>query len=62
MIGAARDTAARWAGGELRPDGVEIAEAGWFAPDALPEVPPRLSISRELIDDFCRRHGAPPPG
>lgn len=48
---------ARHAGGELRPDGVEIAEAGWYPPDALPPVPPRLSIARSLIDDFRRRHG-----
>jgi NAD+ diphosphatase len=47
---------ARWAAGELTPDPTELAEAGWYAPDALPMVPPRLSISRELIDDFVRRH------
>jgi NAD+ diphosphatase len=55
---------ARHAGGELRPDGVEIAEAGWYRPDALPRVPPPLSIARALIDDFRRRHGvlaAAPP-
>jgi NAD+ diphosphatase len=47
---------ARWAGGELRPEPTEIMEAGWFAPDAIPVVPPKLSIARELIDDFVRRH------
>jgi NAD+ diphosphatase len=47
---------ARWAGGELRPDGIEIVEAAWYAPDALPLIPPVISISRELIDDFVRRH------
>ncbi|MCC6534637.1 MAG: NAD(+) diphosphatase [Burkholderiales bacterium] len=41
---------AEYAGGEVRPDGVEIAEARWFAPDALPNVPDRISISRWLID------------
>ena len=46
---------ARWASGELAPDGHEIAEAAWFAPDDLPRIPPRLSIARELIDDFVRR-------
>jgi NAD+ diphosphatase len=35
----------------------EIAEAAWFAPDALPPIPPKLSIARQLIDDFVRRHG-----
>jgi NAD+ diphosphatase len=48
---------ARWAGGELTPDGVEIVEAGWFAPDELPHLPPPLSIARALVDDFVRRHG-----
>ena len=41
---------ARWAGGEIQVDGDEIAEAGWFAPEALPLVPPPLSIARRLID------------
>lgn len=48
---------ARWAGGELVPDPEELADAGWFAPDALPLVPPPLSIARALIDDFVRRRG-----
>ena len=51
---------ARWAGGEIVPDPTEIADASWFAPDELPPVPPRLSIARELIDDFVRRHGGAP--
>jgi NAD+ diphosphatase len=46
---------ARWESGELAPDPPEIVDAGWFAPDALPPIPPRLSIARELIDDFVRR-------
>jgi NAD+ diphosphatase len=49
---------ARWAGGEIVADPKEIAEADWFAPDDLPRIPPKLSIARELIDDFVRRHGA----
>jgi NAD+ diphosphatase len=48
---------ARWAGGEIVADPSEIAEAGWFAAGALPPLPPKLSIARELIDDFARRHG-----
>ena len=42
---------ARWAGGEIVEDPTEIADAGWFAPDALPVVPPPLSIARALIED-----------
>ena len=40
---------AEYAGGELRPDESEIAEARWFAWDAVPELPPSISISRRLI-------------
>ncbi len=46
---------ARWASGDLVEDPAEIMDAGWFAPDAIPVVPPKLSIARELIDDFVRR-------
>jgi NAD+ diphosphatase len=46
---------ARWSGGELRPDGAELDDAGWFAPDEFPDVPPGMSISRRLIDDFAAR-------
>jgi len=52
---------ARWAGGELVPALDELAEAGWFPPDALPPLPGKLSIARALIDDFVRRHGAVVP-
>jgi len=48
---------ATWASGELHEDPTEIADARWFGPDELPHVPPKLSIARELIDDFARRHG-----
>lgn len=46
---------AAYAGGEIHVDGQEIVEAGWFTPDNLPRVPPRLSIARQLIDDFITR-------
>lgn len=41
---------AQWAGGDIRIDPAELADAGWFEPQALPELPPRLSIARALID------------
>ena len=44
---------ADYAGGEVRPDGVEIEEARWFDPADLPNVPDRISISRWLIDSVC---------
>ena len=46
---------AEWAAGEIVLEAAELAEAAWFAPDALPTIPPRLSIARALIDDFVQR-------
>jgi NAD+ diphosphatase len=43
-----------YAGGEIKADGVEIAEARWFEPDELPRLPPSISISRKLIDATAR--------
>lgn len=39
--------------GEVTPDGVEIESAAWFDRDHLPDLPPRLSITRALIDDWA---------
>jgi NAD+ diphosphatase len=47
---------ARWAAGDIVEDTTEIYEAAWFAPTELPVIPPKLSIARELIDDFVRRN------
>lgn len=50
---------AEYAGGEIRIDPGEIAEAGWFSADNLPRIPEKLSIARELIDWFVfRRNGS----
>ncbi|MFM2151821.1 MAG: hypothetical protein RL199_256 [Pseudomonadota bacterium] len=43
---------ATWVGGDLRADGTEILEAGWFSRDALPDVPPPPTIARRLIDGW----------
>ncbi|MDD2734647.1 MAG: NAD(+) diphosphatase [Desulfuromonadaceae bacterium] len=49
MIGFLAD----YAGGEVRPDGVEVVEADWFPEDALPLSPGgKRSISRWIIDTF----------
>ena len=48
---------ADYAGGELKPDGVEILDARWCRADALPQTPAPGSIAHELIAAFCRRHG-----
>jgi NAD+ diphosphatase len=42
---------ARWTGGEITPQPGEIEHAAWFKLDALPNIPPRFSISGHLIRD-----------
>jgi NAD+ diphosphatase len=41
---------ADWVAGDIVIDPVEIAEAAWFTRDAVPNIPPRISIARKLID------------
>lgn len=41
---------ARHAGGDIRCDGVEIVEAGWYGPEDHPPLPGPGSISRFLVD------------
>jgi NAD+ diphosphatase len=49
MIGFLAD----YAGGEVRPDGVEVVEAEWFDEDALPMSPGgKRSIARWIIDTY----------
>lgn len=43
-----------YASGDLVLEAAEIAEAHWFAPDALPLLPPKISIARQLIDAFVQ--------
>ncbi|WP_415884860.1 NAD(+) diphosphatase [Neptuniibacter sp. QD37_6] len=38
--------------GEITPDGEEILSADWFSVDDLPTIPPKFTISRQLIDKF----------
>jgi NAD+ diphosphatase len=45
---------ADYAGGELQPDGVEIAEAHWFTVETMPRYPSGIrSISRWIIKKYC---------
>jgi len=46
---------AEYAGGDIRVDDTEIAEARWFNVDALPELPSTISIARRLIDATVAR-------
>lgn len=48
---------AEWADGEIEVDGEEVIDAQWFGPDDLPMIPPRMSIARQLIDDWLARVG-----
>jgi NAD+ diphosphatase len=41
---------ARYASGDIRPDGTEIEDARWFSRDELPKIPGPGAVSRYLID------------
>lgn len=45
---------AQYAGGDLVVDHHELEDARWFQISALPELPPRRSIARRIIDTFCK--------
>ena len=45
---------AEWTGGEIVPQPGEIEDAGWYPLDALPQIPPRFSISGHLIRDTAQ--------
>ncbi len=49
---------AEYAGGEIRVDGEEIVDARWFGVQDLPQIPPRPSIARQLIDTWLAEVGA----
>ena len=46
---------AEYAGGTIRLEDAEIVEARWFAADALPQMPPGVSIARRLIEATAAR-------
>ena len=48
MVGFVAD----YADGEITVDNSELMEAGWFAAEALPNLPLKISIARRLIDWF----------
>jgi len=43
---------AEYAGGELRAHPQEVEEARWWSVDALPALPPAISIAYQLVADF----------
>jgi NAD+ diphosphatase len=48
---------ADWASGDIAIDPNEIVDAQWFHRDALPNIPPRISIARKLIDEWLNGRG-----
>ncbi len=53
MIGFTAD----YAGGELAPQPGEIEDAGWYRAGDLPQLPPKVSIARRMIEDFVSAPG-----
>ncbi|WP_292517901.1 NAD(+) diphosphatase [Methanoculleus sp.] len=53
MIGFVAD----YESGEVVADGVEIENAAWFDREHLPVLPPRLSLTRALIDEWVGSQG-----
>jgi NAD+ diphosphatase len=51
---------AEYAGGEINLEESEIAEAQWFSSANLPQLPPKISIARQLIDSYVHRQSALP--
>jgi NAD+ diphosphatase len=52
---------AEYDGGEIRLEESEIADARWFSADALPGIPPKMTIARRLIDWFVVTASSPFP-
>ena len=48
MVGFTAD----YAGGEIHLQRSELSRGGWFDRDSLPQIPEKLSIARQLIDDW----------
>jgi NAD+ diphosphatase len=48
---------AEWESGEISVDGIEVSDAGWYDAHHIPvEIPPKLSIARDLIDWFVNHN------
>ncbi len=48
---------AEYESGEINVDGIEISHADWYDVENLPELPPKVSIARKIIDWYSQgRH------
>ncbi len=45
---------AEYESGEINVDGVEISHAQWYDVENLPELPPKVSIARKIIDWYSK--------
>ncbi|AEY67823.1 NAD(+) diphosphatase [Clostridium sp. BNL1100] len=45
---------AEYESGEINVDGVEISHAEWYDVENLPELPPKVSIARKIIDWYSQ--------
>ncbi|AAK81326.1 NAD+ diphosphatase [Clostridium acetobutylicum] len=43
---------AEYEAGDIKVDGIEITDAGWFSKDELPNIPGKGTIARRIIDEF----------
>jgi NAD+ diphosphatase len=50
---------AEYDGGQIAVDSSEILEAAWFSSKTLPQIPPKISIARQLIDWFVASRTEP---
>jgi NAD+ diphosphatase len=39
----------------MAPEPGEIEDAGWYTADDLPQLPPKISIARAMIEDFVKQ-------
>jgi NAD+ diphosphatase len=46
---------AEYESGEIKPDGLEVSEARWYSASSLPNIPPKFTIARDLIDWFVEQ-------
>lgn len=46
---------ARYAGGEVQAEAAELERAAWFTRDTLPDLPPPVSLSRQMIDAWAKQ-------
>lgn len=47
---------AEYESGEINVDENELIDAAWFDADHLPDIPSKMSISRELIDWYVENY------